>query len=298
MKEGRRRPWMSGTHQTSAATGAQHTGAPLTRPQRQELLRLLLVGRGLERVLASLRGRLAAASSGETDAVLAAIAAGTGLGPDDRLVVPHGLLAAHLAGGIGAAEVAAARLGERSRQQGAAGRRLRAALGPQSSAGIAVGTAFALHRSGRHDAAVALIDRRWAEEQECRSALALARELNLPLVVVAIDSGQPAEAGSPIVDRRDFEAVRTAVAAAIDAAHADRGPSLVVCAANQSSESRAESHVTRFTTRVDDPVIAYERWLMINGFSRAELDGVRRSATQELDQAVGGRIGAVREQVG
>ena len=65
---------------------------------------------------------------------------------------------------------------------------------------------------------MALVDRRWSEEEGCRGALALARELALPLVVVAIDSGEATDGGAPVVDRRDFEAIRAAVAAAINLA--------------------------------------------------------------------------------
>jgi TPP-dependent pyruvate/acetoin dehydrogenase alpha subunit len=262
--------------------------APLTRPQREELLRLLLIGRGLERVLSSLRRR-SGGSAGEAEAVLAAIAAAAGLQPGDRLVAPHGFLTAHLAGGVGPAEIAAARLRE-PRARSGEDRRMLAAVGPQSPVGIAVGIAFALSRSGRRDAAVALVDRRWAEEEGCRGALSLARELALPLVVVAIDTGATTEGGAPVVDRRDFEAIRVAVAAAISAAHDDRGPSLVVCAPGAPGERGTEHQVARFRTRVEDPVSDYERWLMIHGFSRAELDGIRRLAAGELDDAVGDRV--------
>jgi TPP-dependent pyruvate/acetoin dehydrogenase alpha subunit len=259
---------------------------PLTRPQRQQLLRVLLIGRGLERVLTSLRRRSTAATAGQSEAVMAAIAAAAGTAAGDRLVAPHGFLAAHLATGIGPAQVAAARLRERRGRPDGEGRLL-AAVGPQSPVGIAVGAAFALSHTDRHDVAVALIDRRWAEEDGCRSALAMARELALPLVVVAIDSREEAEGGSPVLDRRDFEAIRVAVAAAINGAREDRGPSLLVCAPGPADESGVGSQVARFRARIEDPVTEYERWLMINGFSRSELDGMRAAAGRELDDAVG-----------
>lgn len=283
---------MNGFPQTRTEPGAPPSGAALTRPQRQEFLRLLLLGRGLERVLATVRRRPGAATTGESEAVLTAIAAGAALQPGDRLEVPHGFLAAHLTSGIDCGRIVAARLGERI-QPSDGSRRMRAGVGPQSPIGLAVGVAFGLQRKSAGDAAVALVDRRWAEDESCRSGLALARELALPLVVVAIDSGPPRDGGSAGVDRRDFEAVRAAVANAINGAHADRGPSLVVCAPSTPGDTRSEGHVARFRNRTDDPVTAYERWLMINGFSRAELDEMRRDATRELDTALGARVASV-----
>ena len=279
---------MNGTPATSAGPLGVITGTPLTRPERQALHRALLVGRGLERVLASLRGRVGAATSGELEAVLAAIAAAAGLEPGDRLIVPHTLLAAHLAAGASPAEIAAARLGEPPGPR--ADQRLRAGVGPQSPVGIAVGSAFALRHGGADAAAVALVDRRWAEVQECRSALALARELALPLVVVAIDGGAVSEGVASVVDRRDFEAVLAAVAAAIAGAHGDRGPSLVVCAAVPASESR-ENQLAALPQQNRRSAVAYERSLMINGFSRADLDAVRatRPVSSTKRSAIGSR---------
>ncbi len=139
---------------------------------------------------------------------------------------------------------------------------------------------------------MALVDRRWAEEPDCRGALALARELRLPLVVVAIDSGESEEDDSAVVDRRDFEAVRLAVATAIEAAHGDRCPALVVCAPSAAGHSRAEGHVARFQTRAGDPLTAYERSLMVNGFARAELDAIRHDAARGLERVLTPTIAA------
>lgn len=286
---------MDGT-QTSAGNPGMLNAAPLTRPQRKELLAALILGRGLERVLAGVRRR-SKAPAGDSEAMLAAIAAAAGLQPGDRLVAPHGFLVAHLATGIGAAEVAAARLGKaRPNTDTDTATRMRAGVGPESPVGIATGIAFALSRTGKSDAAVALVDRRWCEEEGCRGALALARELALPLVVVAIDSGAATDGGAPVVDRRDFEAIRAAVTAAINAAHDHRGPSLVVCASVAPTDSRLGGNVARLRTRTrtEDPVTEYERRLMINGFSRTELDAVGESAARERDAAVGDRLGEQR----
>jgi TPP-dependent pyruvate/acetoin dehydrogenase alpha subunit len=287
---------MSGMNRTESAAST-FTGAPMTRPQREELLRILLLGRGLERMLADRvdRGHRMAPSESKAESVLAAIAAAAGLDPGDRLIVPHGLLAAHLASGIGPREIAAARFGGRPARSADASRRLRPAVGDHSPAAIAVGAAFALRRSGRSDAAVALTDRRWAEEPDCRCALALARELDLPLVVVAIDTGAAHESSAPVVDRGDFEAIRSAVGGAIETAHADGGPSLVVCAPSPHEESRNTGHVARFATRVEDPITTYERWLMIHGFSRAEIEQLRHAAAAELEEALGEPVDAGSE---
>lgn len=258
---------------------------------------MLLLGRGLERLLSGL-DRTIPPTASQAESVLTAIAAAAGLEPGDRLIAPHGFLAAHLASGIGPREIAAARLGVRSHRSTDVSRRLRAAIGAHSPAAIAVGAAYAVRRSGRTDAAVAITDRRWAEEPDCRSALALARELDLPLVVVAIDTSDAHESGAPVVDRSDFEGVRMAVGTAIESAHADGGPSLVVCAASPHDDSRDIGHVARFTTRVDDPITAYERWLMVHGFSRAEVDELRQAAGRELDQALGDLIAQVRSSAG
>jgi TPP-dependent pyruvate/acetoin dehydrogenase alpha subunit len=289
---------MTGTQQTSAQTGSPYSAAPLNRPQRQELLRLLLLGRGLDRVLASIHHRPGAPASGEREATLAAVAAAAALEPGDRLVAAHGFLAAHLAGGVGPGEVAAARLGEPSSQRTHRG--LRVGIGPQAPAGIAAGVALALAlgRGPGRRAAMALIDARWAVDEGCVSALSLAHELALPLVVVAIDGADATGQGAAMVDRRDFEAVRAAVAAALADARDEHRPSLVAFGPSSRADDMGGDQVARFRTRIDDSVASYERWLMIHGFSRADLDTVHRAATNELDDALGARVAATARRPG
>lgn len=285
---------MNPTGQTSATADSPAFGAPLTRPQRRELLRMLILGRGLERVLAGIPGRPRAGRGGDDTRVLTAIAAAAAIEPGDRLVVPHDLLAAHLVAGVGPREIATARLREPSlheRQEDFVWR----GIGPQSAAGIGAGVALGISLDSAdrgRPAALALIDRRWVPDDACRGALSLAGELALPLVVVAIDPGTAVENGSPVVDRDDFEWVRAAVAEALSQARDDRRSSLVECAGIASPESAAAGRVVRFGTRRTDPLGSYERTLMINGLSRIEIDEVKRAATDELEDALADRIGA------
>jgi TPP-dependent pyruvate/acetoin dehydrogenase alpha subunit len=213
--------------------------------------------------------------------VLTATAAASGLEPGDRLVLPHCLLAARFAAGADAAEIAAARLGERN-----PGVRIRPGIGPQSPAALAAGVALALERNGGVDVAVAIVERRWAEADECRGALALAREEKLPLVVVAIETVDEVPHEPIAVDWRDFEAVRSAVRAAAGGARAHLGPSLVFCA----PVPREAPPRSVFRTVPVDPLAAYERRLLINGFTRADLDGIRREVAGDLDDALSGRV--------
>jgi TPP-dependent pyruvate/acetoin dehydrogenase alpha subunit len=262
-----------------AATPHDARVGPPTRPERRALLRALLLGRGLERVLTDLVP--ARAPSLPPDAVLTAIAAASALGNGDRLILPHCMLAARFAAGADASALAAARLGERSPEA----RALRPGVGPQSPAALGVGVAVALGTREDHGAAVAVIERRWAEADECRGALFLAREQRLPLVVVAVETSDDLPHEPTTVDWRDFEAVRSAVRAAIAGAHADRGPALVFCSPARGDTTGR----TPFRREPVDPVAAYERRLMINGFSRAELDGLRREVAGDLDDALSGR---------
>ena len=272
---------MPSTHTINPAAGNPVGGGPPTRPERLALLRALPLGRGLERILP----RFAAGSptSADPDAVLTAIAAAAGLESEDRLVTAHNLLCAHLAVGADPAEIARRRLGHPGSESGPLG-----GVGPQSAAPVALGVAFALQRTGEHRCAVALVERRWAETEECRAALAIAREHSLPLVLVAIDSATVVDHTTPAVDRNDFEGVRAAVKASIAAAHADLGASLVIA----SSLARPEPEGRRplFRTDPGDPLVAYERRLLINGFSRTDLTAVHRKAARELDAALTGQV--------
>jgi hypothetical protein len=253
---------------------------PPTRPQRRDLLRSLLLGRSLERVLSGLAPTHV--TDRATDAVLTAIAAASALEAGDRLILPHCLLTARFATGAGAAAIAAARLGERD----PAAAEIRPGVGPQSAAGLAAGIALALRRHRSPAAAVAIVERRWAEVDECRGALTLARDERLPLVVVAIETVDEFPHEPIAVDWRDFDAVRSAVRGAIADAHADRGPALVFCAPVPHDEAPRGL----FGTLPVDPLAAYERRLMINGFTRADLDGIHREVAGDLDDALSGRV--------
>lgn len=139
----------------------------------------------------------------ERQGAVAASAAASALGPGDRLVAPHGWLA-------------------------------RNGVGPQSppaiGAGIALGLALA-QTGERPGAVLALVDRRWARRPPCEAALALARELALGLVVVAIDRSPRTSPSGQVIDRDDPGAVAAAVARALEGAREGRRPALVECAA-------------------------------------------------------------------
>lgn len=276
---------MSSAQRTTIQPTAAAQGASLTREQRRDLLRLLILSRGLERPPA----RGAAASAPE--AVLTAVSASSAAAPTDRLVVPHAWLGAHLAAGADPAEIAAARA--RVPGKGRSRRPLRPGIGPQSPAGIGAGIALAiaLGRTGRAtDAVLALIDRRWEGERTSDDALSLARELALPLVVVAIDPSAELDPSERVVDRTDFETVVATVAEALSDARESHRPALVECAAVADPEAGA-GRVSRFAAGRTDPVAGYERRLMISGFSRAELDEVERAAAAELERALENRGG-------
>lgn len=143
------------------------------------------------------------AGSGAGRAAIAADAAASALGPGDRLLAPHGWFTAN-------------------------------GIGPQSPPAIAVGVALgiALGPAGRTPgAALALVDRRWAAHESCEAALALARELGLGLVVVAIDRSRRTEHEGETVDRDDPVAVASAVARSLDEARQGRRAALIECAA-------------------------------------------------------------------
>jgi TPP-dependent pyruvate/acetoin dehydrogenase alpha subunit len=268
---------MPGTHTIEPSAGAPLGAGPPTRPERVALLRALLLGRALERALPRIRHGATAGADPET--VLTAIAAASALHRDDRLIVPHGLLCAHLAAGIDPAAVARARLGLAGGADG-----LITGVGPEGPAALAVGVAFALRSADSGRCAVALMDRRWAETDGCRAALALAHEQRLPMVLVAIDSAIVAEHAAPAVNGYDFEAVRAAVRTSIEDAHADRGASLVV--SSRVEEATPERRRPLFRTEVNDPLAAYERRLLVNGFSRADLSQIHDEAGSALRDAL------------
>jgi hypothetical protein len=279
-------PAMNPAQQTTVQTAAPQ-GASLTREQRRELLKLLILARGLER---SMSGTRDVAPSGR-EAVLAAVAASSAAEPSDRLVAPHDWLAAHLASRATAVEIAAARA---RAPRGRSGRPLRPGIGPQSPVGIGAGIALAIalgRSGGETDAVLALTDRRWQGDRAYAGALSLARELALPLVVVAIDPSPVPDRSERVVDRTDYEAVVATVATALAVARRDRRPAVVECAAIGGQETAAAGRMSRFAAGKVDSVAAYERRLMIGGFSRAELDEIERIASGELEQALGNRRG-------
>lgn len=143
------------------------------------------------------------AGPGAGRAAVAVGAAASVLRPGDRLFAPHGWL-------------------------GASG------VGPQSAPALAVGAALAqtLGPGTRpQGAALALVDRHWADRPSCEAALALARRLALPVVVVAVDRSRRAVLHGEAVDRDDPGAVALAVAQALEAARRDRCPAILDCAA-------------------------------------------------------------------
>ena len=248
---------------------------PPTRLERRALVRSLLLGRALERVLAGVVPARASSDSG--DAVLTAIAAASALRSQDRLILPHCLLTARVAVGDDPGAIAAGRLGRPVGRD-----EMRPGVGPHSAVAVAVGVALALRRRGGPGTAVAIVESRWAETDQCRGALMLAREERLPVVVVAIETTQERPPEPATVDWRDFEAVRSAVQAAVADDDADRGPALVFC----SPVPRGARNGTLRTEPVD-PVTEYERRLIINGLSRTDLDGVRREVAGDLAEALG-----------
>ena len=279
---------MNPVQQTTIPTAAVR-GTSLARERRRELLKLVLLARGLERTISGARGAAPTADLGSREAVLTAVAASSAAAPNDRLVAPHAWLAAHLASGAGPAEIFAARArGPRGRRSG---RPLWPGIGPQSSTGIRVGIALAIalgRSGGASDAVLAFADRRWETDQAHLGALSLARELELPLVVVAIDPSRVPDRGEWAVDRTDFEAVVATVTTALGTAREHRRPALVECAAVAAPESATAGRMSRFAGKAD-PVAGYERRLMIGGFSRTELDEIERAAATELRRALGGR---------
>ena len=260
--------------------GALESSAPPTRPQRRELLRALLRGRGLERMLAS---NGAGPAADDENAVLGAIAAASALEQSDRLVASHRFLSAHLALGESPGAVASARLGMGSGD-------LRPAIAAQSAPAVAVGAAVALQATGTGPVAVALADRRWAGSGEWTAALALAREHQVAVVIVAIHDGPVRPAGDDprmTIDRNDFEGVRAAVRVAIETARAANGPVLIAISPRIPEAPRrfaAPSSAASAATLLD-PLAAYERLLLINGFSREDLDAIRREAAGDLGES-------------
>jgi TPP-dependent pyruvate/acetoin dehydrogenase alpha subunit len=279
---------MSPVQQTTIPTAAVRETS-LAREHRRELLRLLLLARGLERTISGARGGLQTADLGGREAVLTAVAASSAAAPNDRLVAPHAWLAAHLASGARPAEIFAARA--RAPRGSRSGRPLWPGVGPQSSTGIGVGIALAIalgRSGGASDAVLALVDRRWRDDRAHSDAVSLARELSLPLVVVSIDPSSVPERGDRVVDRTDYEAVVATVATALGAAREHRRPALVECTAVAAPEMAAAGRMSRFAGKAD-PVAGYERRLMIGGFSRTELEEIERAAATELRRSLGTR---------
>lgn len=260
--------------------GALESSAPPTRPQRRELLRALLRGRGLERRLVSSG---AGPAADDENAVLGAIAAASGLEQGDRLVASHRFLSAHLALGESLEAVASARRGIGSGE-------LRPAIAAQSAPAVALGAALALRTTRTGSVAVALADRRWAGSQEWTAALALAREHQVAVVIVAIHEGPVHPAGDDprtTIDRNDFEGVRAAVRLASETAQASNGPVLIAISPRVPEAPRRFAAPSSATSaaRLLDPLAAYERLLLINGFSREDLDAIRREAAGELGKS-------------
>ncbi len=251
-----------------ARSTARDAAVAPTRAQRRELLAALLRGRGLERILAS--GGPRRWPAGDGDAVLCAIAVGSGLGAADRLLAPRRFLSAHLARGVGLADVVA--------------RRAQGGLGPHSAVGIAVGIAFALRAGGERGIPVAIGERRWVAGEDCAAALALARAERLAIVVAAIEERNQAPAPLPAdaeADRDDYESVRESVQAVVEAARSSSAPRVLSLAADLV-EPRRRFAPGLAEDRARDPLVAYERHLLISGFSRVELDEVRREVAAEL----------------
>jgi hypothetical protein len=266
------------------SAGAGFRASVPTNSERRALLFALLVGRGIERALAP----SGADRADRDEDVLAAIAAASGLGPSDRLVVPRSLTAAHLATGADPAAVATARAGSAAPGVGITPR----AFGSESAGGLALGTALALHQAGDDGVAVVILERRWAESEGCRKVVSIAAERGLRLAIVVLDRDHGRSEAIAAIDRRNLEAVRTAVREALGAARDQDGPLTVVCGSPaEDADARRRS---RFRSEPLDPVTVYERRLMINGFKRVTLADVRAEAAAALERALASAAPAFR----
>jgi TPP-dependent pyruvate/acetoin dehydrogenase alpha subunit len=250
-----------------------------SRAEREALLRALLLARGLERALTVAGYR---AAGRPIHQLTAAVSVASALDPDDRLFLPHDLICAHVARGMQPVDLLAARLGDASRQS-APGRVL-AGIAPGVAVPLATGSALALAGTGGSRIAAAVVEAAWLGDVATARALELARERELPLVVVGIGSANSAVRQiRGAVDRDQPEAVLSAVAAAANAARAHRGPAIVYCA--PLAEGGPERGSARLAGAGRDPLRTYEHWLSSHGFARQKLSRLRTAVVAQVKTA-------------
>jgi TPP-dependent pyruvate/acetoin dehydrogenase alpha subunit len=222
------------------------------------------------------------AGRGPLHQLTAAVSAASALDPDDRLLLPHDLISAHVARGMQSLDLLTARLGDVP-QEHASGRVL-AGIAPGVAVPLATGSALALPGSDGSRIAAAVVEAEWLADSATARALDVARERALPLVVVAIGSARSAVRQiRGAVDRDQPEAVLSAAAAAADAARAGRGPAVVYCA--PLAEKAPEHGSAQLAEAGRDPLRTYEHWLSSHGFAREELSRLRTAVVAEVKTA-------------
>jgi TPP-dependent pyruvate/acetoin dehydrogenase alpha subunit len=239
-----------------------------------------LLARGLERAVSVAGYRLV--RRGPLHELTAAVTAASALDPDDRLFLPHDLMSAHVARGMQPIDLLAAKLGDVPKEH-ASGRVL-AGIAPGVAVPLATGSALALAGSDGSRIAAAVVEAEWLADAATARALDVARERVLPVIVVAIGSARSAVRQiRGAVDRDQPEAVLSAVAAAVDAARAGRGPAIVYCA--PLAEKAAERGSPQLADAGRDPLRTYEHWLSSHGFAREELSRLRTAVVAEVKTA-------------
>jgi TPP-dependent pyruvate/acetoin dehydrogenase alpha subunit len=222
------------------------------------------------------------AGRGPLHQLTAAVSVASALDPDDRLFLPHDLIAAHVARGMQPVDLLAARLG--GVPQGNAPARVLAGIAPGVAVPLATGSALALAGTGGSRIAAAVVEAEWLADAATARALELARERTLPLVVTAIGSANSAVRQiRGAVDHDQPEAVLSAAAGAAGAARAGRGPVIVYCAPQAEDISARGS--TRLSEAGREPRRTYEHWLSSHGFAREELSRLRTAVVAQVKTA-------------
>ena len=213
---------------------------PRPQPVHTDLVRLMLLARGLERRARQAhlgpRSRASAARGRGSEAF--AVGAASALGPQDRLFASDRYLAAHLTRGLAPEDFLVRCLG------GTTPRTTDDTVGFASPGGelvdLAAGAALALQLRESNGVALTLVPGEAYRGGQCDQALRAARSRGLPLVMVIEGSVEPpADVESRVVQAHKVEIIASAVRGAVRSVRNGDAPVVVICDDSRSPDESA-----------------------------------------------------------
>lgn len=258
------------------------TAHPRQHPVHTDLVRTMLLARGLERRAqqAQLGPRSRPGPTRGRGSEAIAVGAASALGPEDRLFASDRYLAAHLARGLSPEDYLLRCLGGESPRTAAGG------IGFASPGGelvdLAAGAALALQLRNSDGVAMALVPSEDYRAGRCDQALRTATYRRLPFVLVVegvVDA--PADPEPHVVEALELETIAATTRAAVETARSGDAPAMVIC----DDRLPADADVHGDPDEAADPIRRELRRLACNVATRQLIKPLRNDVSATVREA-------------